>query len=133
MTEISFGIVPIHEATGDILLVESLEGKWGFPKGHKESGDADNIAAALRELREETGVADCEVRADQAYEDAYTYERDGIVHEKTVYYYAGLVTDRSVTPQLSEVRNARWFPYEEAITRLGFDGAKRILSALTQR
>ena len=37
------------------LLVHSVNGFWGFPKGHVEAGESE-YDTAKREIREETGV-----------------------------------------------------------------------------
>jgi 8-oxo-dGTP pyrophosphatase MutT (NUDIX family) len=40
-----------------VLLVQDAKTKkWGFPKGHRESEDSDDLATAMRELQEETGI-----------------------------------------------------------------------------
>lgn len=40
---------------GEVLLLRYAGGGWTFPKGHLEDGERDEDAA-LREVREETGV-----------------------------------------------------------------------------
>lgn len=46
--------------SGKVLIVHPTNGPykfgWGFPKGIKDDTDADEISAARRELREETGL-----------------------------------------------------------------------------
>ena len=37
------------------LIIQSLNGDVGFPKGHMESGESE-LETAIRELKEETGV-----------------------------------------------------------------------------
>ncbi len=40
-----------------VLLVQDAKTKkWGFPKGHRESEDTDDLATAIREVQEETGI-----------------------------------------------------------------------------
>jgi 8-oxo-dGTP diphosphatase len=47
-----------EEAAGRrwLLLRNRKRGEWGFPKGHAEAGE-DDVACALRECAEETGIA----------------------------------------------------------------------------
>lgn len=40
-----------------VLLVQDAKSKkWGFPKGHRDEVDTNDIATAERELQEETGI-----------------------------------------------------------------------------
>lgn len=68
--------IPEHVTASALVLDPSLtrallcfhrKGRfWVQPGGHLDPGDADVLAAALRELREETGVGDAEVPATRA-------------------------------------------------------------------
>lgn len=53
------GVLAVVRRGNQLLLAQrskgSYKGRWGFPGGHLERGETV-IAAALRELREETGV-----------------------------------------------------------------------------
>ena len=40
-----------------VLLVQDAKTKkWGFPKGHREDEDTDDLQTAIREVQEETGI-----------------------------------------------------------------------------
>lgn len=40
-----------------VLLVQDAKTKkWGFPKGHREVEDTDDLQTAIREVQEETGI-----------------------------------------------------------------------------
>lgn len=56
--EISCGAVvfTIDDGTPKYLLVKDLKSVCGFPKGHMEKGESEE-ETALREIREETGIA----------------------------------------------------------------------------
>jgi len=57
MTYAGAGFVLLSSDLDYVLLVhDARSGKWGFPKGHRESYDPDNLATAVRELFEETGL-----------------------------------------------------------------------------
>ena len=55
--EVSCGAVVYTRRNGQLLflLIQSLKGIWGFPKGHMEAGETET-QTALREVLEETGV-----------------------------------------------------------------------------
>jgi 8-oxo-dGTP pyrophosphatase MutT (NUDIX family) len=46
-----------------LLVKDANSDKWGFPKGHRESYDASDLATAQRELLEETGIQPSEYTA----------------------------------------------------------------------
>jgi len=41
----------------EILFLKREDGRWTFPKGKRQLGES-HVVAAIREIREETGVAD---------------------------------------------------------------------------
>lgn len=54
-TESAGGVV--LNSRGEIALVKNGHNFWGFPKGHVDPGE-EILAAAIREIREETGLKD---------------------------------------------------------------------------
>ena len=61
------------------LLIRDSYQNWGFPKGHLESGEGAE-AAALREVREETGIDDVTVRGNIETIDWYFRFRGQLIH-----------------------------------------------------
>ena len=54
---ITAGGIVVSRQSGRILLLKHKQlGKWLQPGGHVETGDATVSAAAIREIREETGI-----------------------------------------------------------------------------
>ena len=39
-----------------LLVNDTRSQKWGFPKGHREDTDANDLETSVREVREETGL-----------------------------------------------------------------------------
>jgi len=39
-----------------LLVNDARTNKWGFPKGHREETDANDLETSIREMREETGL-----------------------------------------------------------------------------
>ena len=51
-----------------LLVCDARTGKWGFPKGHREESDVSDLACAIRETFEETGlVSDDYVVHDEVF------------------------------------------------------------------
>jgi ADP-ribose pyrophosphatase YjhB (NUDIX family) len=71
------GALAVVPRGGEVILVargkEPNRGMWGFPGGHVELGET-GLEAAVRELREETGV---EARALRYLGNIDLIERDG--------------------------------------------------------
>jgi 8-oxo-dGTP pyrophosphatase MutT (NUDIX family) len=124
----SFGIIPYfyRDKQAHFLLVHHNVGHWSFPKGHKEEGETDT-EAALRELKEETGVAVIEVDDSHRFLEHYTWDRDGEMLDKLVTFFLGETTNDSVTILTKEIQNYEWLPYDEALQKLSYPETKQIL------
>ncbi len=86
---------------------------WDFPKGMVERGE-DPLAAALREVAEETGIADLEFPFGQGFVETEPYARGKVAR----YYIARTGTqdvDLSLNPSgRREHHEYRWVGYGEA-------------------
>ena len=105
--EVNAGGGLVSNRRGDFLLI-SRNGFWDLPKGHQEQGE-DIRTTALREVREETGVDQLELRDLICITD-HCYRRDGIWHLKHTWWYDMLYTDPTdLTPQTEEdITKAAW-------------------------
>ena len=97
----------VSNRRGDYLLIQR-GGLWDLPKGHREPGE-DIAVTALREVQEETGVDQLELR-DLICVTDHCYLRDGIWHLKHTWWYDMLYTDPvDLTPQREEdISRAAW-------------------------
>ena len=106
------------------LVIRSLNGDFGFPKGHTEPGESE-IETAIRELKEETGI---EVKIIEGFRRQIEYELRNIPNTiKQSVYFLGECTSDKIICQESEVSEARFFSYEDAIKILTFEETKSIL------
>jgi len=122
----------VYRASPDgplILMIADRQGRWSFPKGMVDSGE-EPPQAARREVREETGV-DGEVLSLLG-ETHYFFRQSGQLVSKKVYFYLIRAVSRAITPQLSEVADARWFPAEEALRRSAFPANTELLRMAIQ-
>jgi 8-oxo-dGTP pyrophosphatase MutT (NUDIX family) len=108
------------------LLIRDSYRNWGFPKGHLEDGERAE-AAAIREVREETGLEALEVRAPIETIDWYFRFRGRLIHK--VCHFFLMETDRSETsPQRAEgITACRWAPFEEARSAISYANARLVL------
>jgi 8-oxo-dGTP pyrophosphatase MutT (NUDIX family) len=99
---------------------------WDYPKGHVEKGE-DDLAAAVRELKEETGIDDIELDDGFRHEMTYFFrdKRKGLI-KKTVVFFLGR-TRASEAKISHEHVGAEFLPYEQALKRLTYANAKTAL------
>ena len=83
--ETSCGVVLVNY--GAVLLLQYPQGHWDLPKGHVEENDSDRTATMLRELAEETGIADVTVLNGFEERTEYTFRHKGKRKSKEVYWY----------------------------------------------
>ena len=124
--EKSCGAVVFTKAGGEIkyLLIASLSGIYGFPKGHTE-GNETETQTALREVYEETGL---KIRFIDGFR---TTDEHPIPSKKDTFkritYFLGTFENQEVTFQKEELSGAYWVSYEEALGLFQFESSKRIL------
>jgi len=101
----------------------------GLPKGHPD-GDESELEAAIREVREETGVDADPV--EKLGEIEYTYERKGQPVLKRVAFYLFEYRSGELAPD-HEIETASWMPLEQAATALSFEGEREMVARALAR
>ncbi len=96
---------------------------WSLPKG-KLAGSEDHIAAALREVEEETGL-----RCAPGPELPPSSYRDRHDRPKVVRYWAMTPIDGRFRPS-REVDEMRWLPTSDAAALLSYERDRTVLEAL---
>ncbi len=131
----SFGTVPYFvssKGTIKFLLIHQQKGHWAFPKGHKEGKESD-LETALRETIEETNVDFKYIHQDHSFSEQYVFTNSNKqIIKKTVVYYPVSVKTTKVTIQPQEVQAYTWATYEEALEKLTFSEAKKILTKVNK-
>lgn len=109
------------------LLIRDSYRNWGFPKGHLEKGEQPD-AAALREVREETGLAKLELRSPVDTIDWHFRFRGRLIH-KVCHFYLMESAHSATKPQRAEgITACRWAPYAEAVKLLSYANARKVLA-----
>jgi 8-oxo-dGTP pyrophosphatase MutT (NUDIX family) len=113
---------------GEVLLIALQDGRrWQLPKGHLEPGESAE-EAAVREVREETGVAGAVVAPLPPIE--YWFVEDGRrVHKRVDFFLLDYAGGSAGDFDPHEVSDARWFPWEEALQRLTFANEREVATA----
>lgn len=124
------GVVYRRTPAGSEFLLIRANGRWAFPKGNIEMGEKPE-AAALREIAEETGLPPVRLRTMRALPPIeYAFQWQGRLVFKTVHnFLVEARADAPLSPQLSEIEEARWFGPEEARRTLSFKNSRETLDA----
>jgi len=112
----------------DVLIANSGvaldEQEWEFPKGRRKLCESD-LNCALREFEEEVGIGQKIVVHDTFKQFEETFTGSNGIRYRNVYYIAQYFGDASSirfdatnAQQAKEVRDVRWFSYDEALSRV---------------
>ncbi len=126
---VSAGGVVVQERDGLLQVVlcgHAAIKQWRLPKGTPDPGETLE-QTALREVREETGL---EVKLLAPVNHiSYWFVRpgDGVRCHKTVHFFLMEPIGGSPESHDAEFDEVRWFPIEEAVSRLAFEGEARMV------
>jgi 8-oxo-dGTP pyrophosphatase MutT (NUDIX family) len=103
---------------------------WGLAKGGIEDGESRE-AAAIREVREETGLT-AEIEGDLG-DTKYMYVWEDVKIRKTVHFFLMRCTGGDVDDRDDEMEEIRWFPLERALKRAAYRGERDVLKRAADR
>jgi 8-oxo-dGTP pyrophosphatase MutT (NUDIX family) len=96
-----------------------------LPKGHIDPGE-NEVQAATREVREETGVVGEPVR--ELGEARYWYRRDGQTIPKSVAFFLFRYVEGDTADHDDEVEEARWIPLKDARSELSHAAEREMVA-----
>jgi 8-oxo-dGTP pyrophosphatase MutT (NUDIX family) len=129
------GVIVRTGAAGEVeLCVINPVGRsvWALPKGGIEPGETDE-AAALREVREETGIEGV-ILDDLGIIDYWFYSRsdDTRVH-KTVHFFLMRATGGDTSRHDHEVSDARWLTVDGALDRMTYPNERQMVRLAVEK
>lgn len=101
------------EPIGEFLLMRHAD-RWDLPKGHVDPGETE-MQCALRELREETGIALSAIEVLDGFRFTSHYQvrgkKSGQLYDKTLVLFLARLK-RDVTISVTEHPGYQWFPWQ---------------------
>ena len=135
-SEVSSGGVVYEREGGSVRVVLAArrtrrgELVWGLPKGGLDEGESE-IDAAIREVREETGIE--AVVEEDLGQIRYFYVWEGVRVRKAVRFFLMRATGGDVSNHDDEMEEVRWFSLATAIRRAAFRGEREVLERARDR
>lgn len=115
-----------------VLILRKPNGEWIMPKGHIEPGETPE-QAALREVREETGLDATIIRRAGRTRYAFRTPLNGDLRLKTVHWFLMKCNGRQVVLE-STFAEATFLGFEQALDTLTFENDREIVKrAMTMR
>ena len=129
----SGGVIFRNSRKGIEVALIAVKNKtvWCLPKGAIDKNE-DFQTAAVREVREETGLSGEII--DKIGKISYWYfiKDENVKFNKTVYFYLMEYKSGNTDEHDREVDESRWFLIDEAINKLTYKGEKEILQKARQ-
>lgn len=124
--EVSSGAVVFTRKDNDIyfVIVKSLEGFYGFPKGHIEGNETEE-ETALREIYEEIGIRPQIIVGFRTTDEHPIPNKKDVI--KRIIYFLAEYDNQQICYQEEELEGAYLMTYEEAMNAFQFESSKRIL------
>ncbi|BDC35693.1 MAG: NUDIX domain-containing protein [Candidatus Methanoliparum thermophilum] len=125
--ERSAGFITYKEYNNErvYLLLKHKKSHWDFAKGHIEQGE-EEIDAAIREIREETGITDLDIIDGFKEEINYTFTKnDQMINKSVTLFLTRVETDEI---KISDEHTAyTWATYQKAYKLLTYAESRGVL------
>ncbi len=118
-------VFKVNKGSPLYLVLISKRRIWEFPKGHIEPGE-DSKTAAIREVKEETGLEELEVLDGFTFSVNYEFLKNGVKVKKDVIYYLMKTNSNSVKVSDEHI-GYMWLTYEKALEVLTHKNSRNLL------
>lgn len=130
ITEKSAGFILIsdndsHNSDRSVLLLHYISGHWDFPKGNIESNE-NELQAATRELKEETGIENFTLLPGFKYILNYKYTRKSTFISKQVTLFLASTKVNKVRISHEHI-GYQWTDINSSVKQLTYSNAKNAL------
>lgn len=117
------GVIVLDPTITKVVLISTHNNVWGFPKGKREKTDASVVDAALRELKEESGLSPNDIKLISNE----TIVENSIRGNPATEYFVGVLAN--YTPNL----NPKDVDEIKCVKLVTFDQANKLLDERRQQ
>jgi len=134
--EKSVGAVVYRKKGDEIRYLFLFNNYWGFPKGHPEAGE-DEEMTLRRETMEESGISDLEIMKGFRFSNFYFYAAKGREKEKRLASGKGIFIFKRAVFYLARTEQEnvaishehiafKWLGYEEALGYIRYANIRKL-------